>query len=383
MNTSSKLLVSCLFCLALSLVSGCGSSGGNPLKNAKQGDWIRYDVTFTVKDDNVHENKYIALFEVLSNDGKKVELQITLESGYGSYERITTINLSDYRKEISQLVQEKLLTLFPFPMTADDVETDIETERSQKTTKETILVAGNDYDCVVSTITTTLTGDTDASITVVSKVWTSQAIPITGVVKAESKTMYVTKRETLRGTLTSSFAASGKGKRKPPKNDKKEGDIDEAHRASEFDSNRDGQTLPSDLPKLYPTQIEVYADGEKLEGAVVTLYPIGGGEPVGGTTESNGIAKLSTRVQYAGAPVGKYKVCVIKNLIIEGPTSQQPAPTDPKELDKYKQKVFGERKVESVLAPEYRESKSTPLEVEVVEGKNRFSVEVKKLVSGR
>jgi len=141
-----------------------------------------------------------------------------------------------------------------------------------------------------------------------------------------------------------------------------------------------GAKLPDNLPKLHPAQIEVTADGEKLAGANVTLSLVGGGgEPVGGTTDAKGIAKLSTRAQYAGAPAGKYKVCVIKNLIIEGPTSQQPAPTDPKELDRYKQKVSNERKLEPVLEPVYRESKSTPLEVEIVEGKNEFSVEVKKL----
>jgi len=140
-----------------------------------------------------------------------------------------------------------------------------------------------------------------------------------------------------------------------------------------------GPKRPANLPKLYPAQIEIIADGEKLEGASVMLSLIGGGgEPIGGTTDAKGIAKLFTRGDYAGAPVGKYKVCVNKNLIIEGPTSQQPAPTDPRELDQYKRKVFNERKTEPCLEAEYGNPKDTPHEVEITEGKNSFSFDVKK-----
>ena len=100
---------------------------------------------------------------------------------------------------------------------------------------------------------------------------------------------------------------------------------------------------------------------------------------MGGTTDAKGVAKLYTRVEFPGAPVGKYKVSVIKNFVIEGSTSQQPAPTDPRELDRYKRKIFQERKVEPILEPEYGDHTMTPLEAEIVEGKNSFSFEVKKL----
>ena len=142
-----------------------------------------------------------------------------------------------------------------------------------------------------------------------------------------------------------------------------------------------GQKLPSDLPKLYPAQIEVTGnDGAKLEGAMVTLSFIGGaGEPVGGVSDANGIAKLYTRGQYAGAPVGKYKVRVDWNLIIEGPTSQKPAPTDPAELKRYRQKVYTERQSKPGLAAKYGNVDTTPLEVEIGEGKNSFPLEVEKV----
>jgi len=144
-----------------------------------------------------------------------------------------------------------------------------------------------------------------------------------------------------------------------------------------------GVKLPADLPKLYPAQIEITAnDGAKLEGAVVSLTLIGEsrGEPVGGGTDAKGIAKLYTRGEYAGAPAGKYKVCVSWSLVLEGPTSQLPAPTDPKELDRYNRRVAGERKARPALAQiEYGDPARTPFEVEIGEGKNSFSLEVEKL----
>ena len=144
-----------------------------------------------------------------------------------------------------------------------------------------------------------------------------------------------------------------------------------------------GQKLPSDLPKLYPTQIEVTADGEKLAGATVSLYPIGGGETVGAATDAKGIAHINTRGQYAGAPAGKYKVCVNWTVTVEGPTSKKPVPTDPGELAKYERRVADERTTKPVLEPMFRDSAKTPLEVEVVEGKNILSVEVKLSEEGK
>jgi len=139
--------------------------------------------------------------------------------------------------------------------------------------------------------------------------------------------------------------------------------------------------LPDGMPKLYPAQIEVTAtDGEKLEGATVILTLIGGaGEPVGGVSDANGIAKLYTRGDYAGAPLGKYKVCVNRPVILEGPASQQPAPTDPKELAKYNERVASQRRAKPTLESEYMDHRQTPLEVEVIDGKNNLSIQVKKL----
>jgi len=150
-----------------------------------------------------------------------------------------------------------------------------------------------------------------------------------------------------------------------------------------------GQKLPSDLPKLYPAQIEVTADGIGLDGAIVTLsLTAGGGESVGGTTDAKGIAKLYTRGQYAGVPAGKYKVCVLWDIRDEKKIQEakaNPVPTDPKELARYnKQIMIAEgKRLPGLETAEYGDPKKTPLEVEVTDGQNRLSVEVKPSAEGK
>jgi len=144
-----------------------------------------------------------------------------------------------------------------------------------------------------------------------------------------------------------------------------------------------GEKMPDGLPKLHPTLIEVTADGEKLSGASVSLYPVAGGETAGASTDAKGVAKINTRGKYDGAPAGKYKVCVSWAVTIDGPTSKKPVPTDPAELEKYKTRVIYERTSKPALVKEYRDQNTTPLEVEVVEGKNNFSVEVELTDEGK
>ena len=135
-----------------------------------------------------------------------------------------------------------------------------------------------------------------------------------------------------------------------------------------------GSKLPDDLPKLYPAQIEITANGVKLAGAIVTLSLIGGGgESIGGGTDADGIAKLYTRGFYDGAPVGKYKVCV--HWVVMGAESSGNQP-EPK---RFNEQVDSDIIGKSGLEPGYGDRKTTPLEVEIVAGNNSLSVEVKKL----
>ena len=141
-----------------------------------------------------------------------------------------------------------------------------------------------------------------------------------------------------------------------------------------------GQKLPADLPKLYPTRVEVTADGQKLERAVVGLHLVGTTEPLsGGMTNAGGIAEIVTRGLYSGAPAGKYKVTVTWTVQLDGPTASQPPPTDPVELESYNDRVMREKRTFGALETQFRDPQTTPFEVEVVEGKNSFQLEVKKL----
>ena len=151
-----------------------------------------------------------------------------------------------------------------------------------------------------------------------------------------------------------------------------------------FISGCGGAKLPDDLPTLHPAQITVTAGGERLDGAAVTLELIGGrgAEIVAGTTDASGVARLYTRGEYVGAPAGKYKVTVNWSIITETPKTP---PTDPERLKRYREAVaeglISETDVTYTpgLDPVYGSLRTTPLEVEIVDGRNNLSVEVKKL----
>lgn len=103
-----------------------------------------------------------------------------------------------------------------------------------------------------------------------------------------------------------------------------------------------GPKKPADLPELYPVKITVMQDGQPLEGASVQLN-----DPslavrfvMGGKTDAKGVAEIKTDAQFAGAPVGKFKVTISKEDIPELPADLQgPPPTDPTELAEYNAKL--------------------------------------------
>lgn len=144
-----------------------------------------------------------------------------------------------------------------------------------------------------------------------------------------------------------------------------------------------GEKLPPDLPKLHPASVRITLDGVPLKKAIVTLTPDHStpGQsnlPVTGVTDDQGVAVLKTNGRYNGSPAGKYKVCVSKSAAIEGRTSKTPPPADPKELARYNKKVEDERNFVNAIAEEYSAPGKTVLELEIVDGKNSFSFDVKK-----
>ena len=75
-----------------------------------------------------------------------------------------------------------------------------------------------------------------------------------------------------------------------------------------------GKKKPADLPPLYPVKLTVVQDGNPLEGATVSLIADGTNVrfTTAGVTDANGVATIKTDIDWPGAPVGKFKVCISK-----------------------------------------------------------------------
>jgi hypothetical protein len=143
------------------------------------------------------------------------------------------------------------------------------------------------------------------------------------------------------------------------------------------------ETVPSDIPQLYPVTVTVMLNGTPLPEASLSLKMVDHdtGLAIVGKTDSSGIAQLWTQGRYRGAPAGKYKVTVRKSALVEGATSKTPPPNDPKELDAYKRKVEAERKSYPAIEERFSKMEKTVLEMEVVPNqKNVTTFEVQKIV---
>ena len=120
---------------------------------------------------------------------------------------------------------------------------------------------------------------------------------------------------------------------------------------------------PDGLPALYPCEITVKQDGTPLAGATVMLLSDGGSMPwtVAGGTNDAGIAKIFTHGDFAGAPLGQYKVTISKNVIENAPSAEQlsnPNFSGP----------MGE--AYDYVDLQYKTKDSTPLSIEITSGKN-------------
>lgn len=132
------------------------------------------------------------------------------------------------------------------------------------------------------------------------------------------------------------------------------------------------------MPKLNPTTITVVQDGAPLADAMITLMSADGSSKwsSGGTTDASGVATMVTHGQYKGVPTGKYKVAVSK-------TVGEGTPPPPKPYDEESARVYQEY-IDSgatyteffVVDPQFRLVDTTPLELEVVDGKNDLKVDV-------
>ena len=125
------------------------------------------------------------------------------------------------------------------------------------------------------------------------------------------------------------------------------------------------QSVPDGLPKLVPVTLTITQEGTPLAGAVVSVVDLSGGISfmVGGTTDVNGNVVLYTHGQYKGAPLGKFKVRVVK-------TESDPLPPAPQrdtpEFEAYiKEMRKNPPKTYMLVEKQYTNVNTTPLELDI------------------
>ena len=142
-----------------------------------------------------------------------------------------------------------------------------------------------------------------------------------------------------------------------------------------------GPQKPDGLPTLYPVTLQLEQDGKPLAGADVILRSDEIGTwSCGGVSDANGIVTVRTHGQFPGAPLGRHKVIVSKlksNAALD--TSQAKSLAEIKELEA---KAVQEQARTNFGATTYLVERkfsnpaTTPLEIEVVTGKNTFKLDV-------
>ncbi len=139
-----------------------------------------------------------------------------------------------------------------------------------------------------------------------------------------------------------------------------------------------GQKKPDGMPSLEPATLKVVQDGAPCAGANVNLKALDSSNKwtCGGTTDETGVVTLKTHGQYKGVPVGKYKVAVSK-------TVGEGTPPPPSPIDEESARVFREYQESgatyeefAVVDKQYMLIETTPLEIEIVKGKNELTVDV-------
>jgi len=134
---------------------------------------------------------------------------------------------------------------------------------------------------------------------------------------------------------------------------------------------------PGGLPTLAPVSITVTQEGQPLADAQISLVPSDGSKNwfVGGTTDASGKVAVTTYGTQRGAPLGKYKVAVTKELH-EGLEEYQAAlaKEDQAAANKIDVKLF------SCVEAKYGAAATSPLDIESVKGTKDYAVDVGKAV---
>lgn len=133
---------------------------------------------------------------------------------------------------------------------------------------------------------------------------------------------------------------------------------------------------PDGMPDLVPCTISVIQQGARLADANVALYPLDESKwTASGGSDASGNAEIHTWGTYRGVPVGKYKVTVTK-VDVEKVETRPSGSGRGKSPNSY-----------HLVDLKLGEKDTTPLEIEVVKGTKRYSVDagapVRELISPR
>lgn len=142
-----------------------------------------------------------------------------------------------------------------------------------------------------------------------------------------------------------------------------------------------GEKLPDGIPKLYPTWITVTQEGEPIGEALVQLIPEDDALMQwgpSGITDASGVAKMKTNAKYDGAPLGKYKVTVIKREREPHPNPELASfPNGDPNYQKYVA-IARTLKHFDLVEPHFGSVAKSPLRLEVTAGQKDHTVDVGK-----
>jgi hypothetical protein len=122
-----------------------------------------------------------------------------------------------------------------------------------------------------------------------------------------------------------------------------------------------GVEVPAGMPELYPVALTLTQSGSPLEGASVQLLaqdPAIATWQCGGYSDATGKVEIKTMGQHVGAPVGKYKVLVTKELI-ETSAGADASPGAASSSTTY-----------ALVDPKFQSAETTPATIDVTAGEN-------------
>jgi len=123
-----------------------------------------------------------------------------------------------------------------------------------------------------------------------------------------------------------------------------------------------GREKPKDLPPLHPGTLTFEQEGVPLGDAHIILHS-DSKWAVSGRTNEKGEVKLVTGGFYDGVPEGTYKIIVRKSVVVEDETTGNTI------------------RRTNVVAPQFTQANTTPLEIEIVKGRNSQTFDLGKAVS--